>query len=89
MPNINWPEKTDEYGESTLQYCWPQRRTYINQTSKIFTADDRAELQTFLKTKAHNDFLNLTYLTSNEFCAFDKSGYRPYRLLTLALYITK
>ena len=82
-------EKTDEDGESTLQYCWPQRSTFINPVSKIFTIQDRAELRNFLKTKSHNDFLNLTYLTSNEFCAFDKSGYRPYRLLTLTLYITK
>ena len=82
-------QKNDDDGEIVNQYCWPQRSTHINPWSKIFTVQDRKELRNYLKLKSHNDFLNLTFLSSNDFCAFQKSGYRPYRLLTLALYITK
>ena len=78
-----------ENGELVRRYCWPQRSTHINEITKIFTPEDKKELHTHLTSLTHIDFLNLSFMTKNNFCLFEKSDFRPHRLLTLTLYITK
>ena len=81
--------KTDDDGEDVRQYCWPQRSTHVNNITKIFTVRDKISLRYFLSIQSKNDVLNLAFIASNKQCEFQKSGYRPYRLLTLAVFITK
>jgi hypothetical protein len=75
--------------ESKFRYVWAQRNLCFNQTQRINSKEDMTNLLEELKSLSSVQLMRKIYELHQTQSCFDKSGFRPVRLLSTVFFLSK
>ena len=88
MKEINLPELKSNV-EIQYRYVWAQRNLAFNNVQRIETQKSMDDLIKEVKGLEYSDLMRKVYEIHQSQSCFDKSGFRPVRLLSTVLFLTK
>jgi hypothetical protein len=82
-------EPPNEISGSTFRYVWAQRNLAFNEIQRIEHKQDMFDLINEVQSFSPTELMRKIYSIHQTQSCFDKSGYRPVRLLSTVFFMTK